>query len=100
MELCAYLYSVVMPYSFLFGASTHPYIPLHFEEMIFALVYYSTGESNVSSPCKCIVHCVHVKKRPISFRSTQDIIVRVYLVTIFQFDNVPFHLCFVRFCVV
>ena len=31
------------PCSFLFGASSHPYIPLHFEETNFPLVIISDG---------------------------------------------------------
>ena len=34
VQLCC----VMTPCFFLFGASSHPYIPLHFEEMIFPLV--------------------------------------------------------------
>ena len=33
-----YLCCVMTPCLFLFGALSHPYIPLHFEEMIFPLV--------------------------------------------------------------
>ena len=40
MLSCSFVYlcCVTTPCLFPFGASSHPYIPLHFEEMIFQLV--------------------------------------------------------------
>ena len=37
-SLCIFAGYIMTPCHFLFGASSHPYIPLHFEGMIFTLV--------------------------------------------------------------
>ena len=48
---------------FLFGASSHPYIPLHFEEIIFPLVYEHANPSAERThyyryTCVCATHLV------------------------------------------
>ena len=44
VQLCC----VITPCFFLFGASSHPYIPLHFEEMTFPLVQYPIGNTGTA----------------------------------------------------
>ena len=54
MVSCSFvqLFCVMTTCFFLFGASNHPYIPFHFEEMIFPLVLLTIEHDMFSKPCQ------------------------------------------------
>ena len=61
MWLCASLLCMT-PCFFVFGASSHPYIPLHFEEMIFPLVNNSVNKNSY----------IHIKQNHFSIVSSSS----------------------------